>query len=232
MPTNLTTSEPNVYSDPMAHESTPEHGADEEYNSKDVNPDLDAASFAESAQSPLEIPQHDSEQEPSFLGEEESTSIIAKENDAVVEEANQVFTYEVASQEPQISIVDQARLDSLREQRAEILRELADLYLESEQVTEAVEMLSLRLLAVPSCINSMLDLESLYESQSQWSEYCDILKHRSNYTEDINNNTILFTLAESQENYLQDFAGAVGSYQIILALTQIIMRVLNILPAY
>ena len=213
----LTTPEPNVYSDPMAHESTPEHGADEEYNSKDVNPDLDAASFAESAQSPLEISQYDSEQDSSFLGEEESTSIIANENDAVVEEAHQTLTYDAASQEPQISIVNQARLDILSEQRAEVLRELADLYLESEQVTEAIEILNLRLLAVPSCINSMFDLESLYESQSQWSEYCDILKHRSNYTEDINErNAILFTLAESQENYLQDSEGAVSSYHMIL----------------
>ena len=33
----------------------------------------------------------------------------------------------------------------------------------------------------------------------------------------IERNTILFTLAQSQENYLQDYTGAVNSYQMILS---------------
>ena len=194
--------------------------SNEEYNeNEEAYVDLGSEALAESVQNnPLEIINPDSDQENSMFGEDESTSIITNESSSVVEQVSHDLDYKVDHETPQFSITDQARIDILNEQRAEVLRELADLYLESEQETEAITMLNLHLLAVPNSLESMLDLERLFESQAHWHEYCRVLKHRSNYTEDITErNEILFILAESQENYLQDPAAAVDSYQNILS---------------
>ena len=123
----------------------------------------------------------------------------------------------VTPQAQDLSIEDQARLDVLNEQRAEILRELADLYLEESAEAQAIEVLKLRLAAVPLCFQTMDDLETLYELQGLWTEYCDVLRHRAMHTEEPEERlSIFFKLAESQEAYLQDLEGAVSAYQYVI----------------
>ena len=184
-----------------------EEGSDSEYH----------ADFDEASSEPTNIVEQDesAEQDVPPLGYElEVSQADLGEDEPTPTPASELNVTELNVTE---ALEAEARLELLKEKRAEVLRELADLYLNANDEENAIQALTLRLEAAPSCFQTMEDLESLYEMRTQWDAYCDVLQHRATHTISPEDRvSIFFKLAESREAYLQDLMGATVAYQQVL----------------